>query len=352
MTILAKFDLLFWIWAFFSLGLFLSAWLTEKRRLVNGILFNICLLSFLLPIGITVLQVSSDRPNLTRVLVIAFVIVVGLIFLLYLSLVFLLLWNARIVWQREAHTLANSLTLLLALGIILLWLVNLLPTQHFLPGWLNHLISVLPIIVMYVLASFYNYLTNLVLYQFNRPRYRQDYIIVLGAGLLQGDRVSPLLAQRIDRGLAFYHKQKTKTGHHAKLIFSGGQGADETIPEGQAMGAYAKAQGLPVADCLIEDRSKTTYENMRFSKALIQQQAQPMAKIRVIFVTNNYHTFRAGLYAKMAGLKADGIGSKTSKYFLPNAIIREYIAVFMMKKRQHVIIIGAILALDLLTLFF
>lgn len=348
--LLSRLDLVFWIWAFISLGIFMSAWLTEKRRLINGILFNICVLSFLVPIGIAVLRLSADRPNLTFVIIVAFVLVVGLIMLLYVSLVFLLLWNARIVWQREAHTLANSLTLLLGLGIIVLWLVNLLPRQHFLPGWLNHIIAVFPVIVAYVLASFYNYLTNLVLYQCHRPRYRQDYIVVLGAGLLHGDQVSPLLAQRIDRGLKFYHKQKTKTQRAPKMIFSGGQGADERLPEGQAMAAYAQAQGLPAEDCLVEAQSKTTYENMKFSKALIQ--ARQDTRPRVIFVTNNYHTFRAGLYARLAGLPANGIGSKTSKYFLPNAIIREYIAIFMMKKKQHLLVIGAIVALDLLTLFF
>lgn len=39
------------------------------------------------------------------------------------------------------------------------------------------------------------------------------------------------------------------------------------------------------------------------------------------FTTNNYHLFRAGLFARMAGLKADGIGAKPL-LFLPNAFIR------------------------------
>ena len=55
------------------------------------------------------------------------------------------------------------------------------------------------------------------------------------------------------------------------------------------------------------------------------------------FTTNNYHLFRAGLFARMAGLKADGIGAKPL-LFLPNAFIREFIAIVVMYKRRHIIV--------------
>lgn len=325
--------------------IFAISWHREKRRLSNGIWFNLFLISFVLDLALLV--VVLDYQPLTAVAVVAFILVLVAVGLLFFSLVFLLLWNARIVWKRESHTLANSLTLLLGIGILVLWIINLLPTQRFLPQWLNQLLVVVPMIFFYLLASFYNYLTNLVLYQFNRPGYQQDYIIVLGAGLLQGNRVSPLLGQRIMRAIHYYQKQLIKTGHRAKLIFSGGQGGDETVPEGMAMQKYAIDQGLPAKDALAETMSKTTYENMQFSRVLIEKDSgKPVQDSRMIFATNNYHTFRAGLFAKMAGLPANGIGSKTSKYFLPNAVIREYLAIFMMKKKQHMLIIGGILVLD------
>ncbi|MFD1672166.1 YdcF family protein [Agrilactobacillus yilanensis] len=352
-TIVSNLNLILWVWAFISLGIFLASWTYERRRLLNGILFNLCVLSCLLPIGLFVIRSADTRPRLVAVVVVLFAIVAGIVLLLFLSFVFLLLWNARIVWQREAHTVANSLTLILALGIIALWIMNLVAVNRFLPDWMNQLIAILPLIVFYVLASFYNYLTNLFLYQFNRPRYRQDYVIVLGAGLLNGTEVSPLLAQRIDRGLKFYRKQVQKTGVGPKMVFSGGQGGDEKIAEGAAMAKYAIAQGLAPTDVLAETESKNTLENMQFSKALIQKDAgKPASDCRVIFVSNNYHTFRAGIYARLADLKANGIGSKTSKYFLPNAVIREYIAIFMMKKKQHMIVIGTIVGLDVLSLLF
>lgn len=41
---------------------------------------------------------------------------------------------------------------------------------------------------------------------------------------------------------------------------------------------------------------------------------------------------RANLYAKAAGLDISGLGGKTALYFLPNALIREYIAILATKK--------------------
>ncbi|MCH4169877.1 MAG: YdcF family protein [Lactobacillus sp.] len=331
----------------FFLIIFLGFWLRDKRRLINGIWFNLFLISFVGTLGLYLASLGNETLNWVLLMAVALVVGIGL--LVFLFMAFLLLWNARIVWKREAHTLGNSLTLVLGLGLLALWLVNIFAPQRFLPEWVNTLLAIFPFIVFYVLASFYNYLTTLVLYQFNHPRLNQDYIIVLGAGLLHGNQVSPLLASRINRAITFYDKQRQKGKTPPKLVFSGGQGGDESKSEGAAMQAFAIAQGIPAQDTLAEVQSKNTLENMRFSKNVIQQDAQkPAADCNIIFATNNYHTFRAGMYARQAGLKADGIGSRTSKYFLPNAVIREYLAVFLMKKRQHILVIGAMLFLDLL----
>lgn len=216
---------------------------------------------------------------------------------------------------------------------------------------MSYFLTVFPNLVIFYLGFwFYNYLTMLTIYQFNWPRLRQDYIIVLGAGLLDGDRVSPLLGQRIMRGLRFYQKQQRKTHHRAVMIFSGGQGGDETVPEGQAMLEYAIAHGLPATDGWAETQSKTTLQNMQFSKQLIAQ--GPVKNPRTIFVTNNYHTFRAGMFAKQAGLKADGIGARTARFFLPDAIIREYIAIFVRNKWWHAVAMLGILIVSLLLTWF
>lgn len=92
---------------------------------------------------------------------------------------------------------------------------------------------------------------------------RYDAVVVLGAALMKDGTVTPLLANRVKRGIERWHQHP-----EAKLIMSGGQGSDELQPESHAMRAFALAQGVPEEAILVEDRSATTHENIAFSEAL------------------------------------------------------------------------------------
>lgn len=318
----------------------------EPRRLMLGWLFNLFLFTGLFALALLILQ-SNQRLLIavTATLFLLFLLLVAAVFALHLVW---LAWNAVVVWRREGHSLGNMLTLLLFLGIAALEVGASFGSQY-LPTWLYDGLAVFfTLTIAYVLVTLYNFLTALVVYNLRWHRYNQDYLIVLGAGLIDGQRVSPLLAARINAGIAFYQKQKRKTGKHAVMIFSGGQGGDEKLAEGVAMQRYAVAHGVPAADTLIEDRSTTTFENMRFSRALIMAYVGDRP-YHATFFTNNYHLFRAGIYARLAGLNANGKGAATSFYFLPNAVIREYLALVLMNKRRHTIVAAGIVALTVLT---
>jgi len=101
---------------------------------------------------------------------------------------------------------------------------------------------------------------------------------------------------------------------------------------------YASLKGIPDDDIILEEKSKTTLENMKFSKEIMDNYA-PLDDIpyNCIYSTSNYHLLRTGMYARIAGLKINGIGSKTALYYYPNALIREYIAYVVMHKRFHMI---------------
>jgi hypothetical protein len=55
-------------------------------------------------------------------------------------------------------------------------------------------------------------------------------------------------------------------------------------------------------------------------------------------VTNNYHVLRSSILARRAGLKIDGVGAKTSWYYLPNAIFREYVAYLSLFKTWNFVV--------------
>ncbi|EMF0067406.1 YdcF family protein [Enterococcus hirae] len=326
---------------FFSI--FAFSYFTEKRKLLNGVLFNFFLISF----GGYLVTLLLETQNIFiggLFAIIAIPVLLILLFGVYILIVFLF-WNGLLVLKRESRSLANLLTLLLAIFLTLYTIFQIFFIQYF-PQWFNVLFTAVPLILFYLFVVFYNFITVSFLYQFNRPRYNQNYIIVLGAGLLNGETVSPLLAKRIDKAIAFYWAQSKATLNPPILLMSGGQGSDEKVPEAIAMKQYALAKGIPERDILVEANSKTTLENMRFSKELMDQQTG--GPYRAIFTSNNYHIFRAGLYAKQAGLKADGIGAKTAFYYLPNAFLREYIAILVLHKKGHLIVGGLIVLFTVL----
>lgn len=328
--------------AFFSIFAFF--YFTEKRRLLNGLIFNLFLISF----GAYLLLLLFETQNIFIGGIFALIAVPALLILLFgiYILVVFLIWNGIIVLKRESRSLANLLTLLLGIALTL-YLIATVFLINYLPTWINVLLSGIAVILIYLFIVFYNFMTVSFLYQFNRPRYNQNYIIVLGAGLINGERVSPLLAKRIDKTIAFYWAQSHATLNPPILLMSGGQGADEKLPEAIAMKNYALEKGIPERDILVETNSTTTLENMRFSKELMDRESGGGA-YRAIFSSNNYHIFRAGLFAKQAQLKANGIGAKTAFYYLPNAFLREYIAILMLHKKRHMIVCGIILGLTAL----
>ena len=165
-------------------------------------------------------------------------------------------------------------------------------------------------------------------------------MIILGAGLINGDKVSKLLSDRIDRAIAVYHR----CGKHPILIPSGGQGNDEKIPEAEAMKAYLLEKGIPEADIVLEDKSTTTYENLTNSKRLIDSRE---GEKNTALVSSNYHVYRALRYCGKIGLKCTGIGGHTAFYYWPSAVIREYIAVHAEKKQAVIFALGWVLCLAL-----
>ena len=265
-------------------------------------------------------------------------VVLTALFGLYLLIVLLLL-NSRVMLQRERPRLANMLTLLLALGLIALVALAAFDPLRWLPRPLRSFLGGCSLILPYLLFDAMNFLTAAGLCALHRPLGRLDYILVLGSGLIDGDRVPPLLARRIERGIRLYEKQKRR-GHAPKLLFSGGQGADETVAEAEAMRRYALAAGVPEADLLVEDNSRSTAENLKFSKKIMELRSE--GRFRCVFVSNGYHLLRASMIARSQGLRARGVGARTAAYYLPNALLREYVAVSAMEKRRHLVVCGLI----------
>ncbi|MBQ6347962.1 MAG: YdcF family protein [Clostridia bacterium] len=170
------------------------------------------------------------------------------------------------------------------------------------------------------------------------PSGDRDFIIILGCGFRKDGSLSPLLRGRVDRALAFWRDQQSQSGRTAVLVPSGGQGSDETMPEAEAMRRYLVEQGVPGDKILPEDRSTNTFQNMAYSKVLIDA-SHPGGK--VAFATTNYHVFRSGVWARLAGLEAEGMGARTIWWHWPNAFMRECAGLLARRWRQELVMVAA-----------
>lgn len=269
-----------------------------------------------------------------------------------------LLFNTVVVVRNNGFSLTSMLPFLMA-GFLVLLIASPTIVNYFDPDVRHIIVFVLGLFTLeglwfsftFMALLFYSWVYRLL------PRRRQyDYIIIHGAGL-DGPRPTPLLAGRIDKALELWNKQH----QHGKFVVSGGQGADEVVSEAQAMRDYLLEKGVPGDAILMEDKSTTTWENLRYSLAIINADratgvdATSSAAVAssgdvtttasdastsnasgtvasngdftTAVVTSDFHVFRCAEYAHNLGIKADGIGSHTKGWYWPTAFIREFIAI-------------------------
>ncbi len=172
------------------------------------------------------------------------------------------------------------------------------------------------------------------------PEKNKDYVVILGCSIRKDGTPTPLLKGRIDRAVEFYEKQKAETGKPLYFVCSGGQGPSEVISESACMKNYLLSRGIPEELIIEENRSTNTFENMSFSKEIIESR-QKDAKIA--FSTTNYHVFRSGLFARRVKMRAVGMGARTKWYFWPNAAVREFVGLLTNHKLKQVIILGSMI---------
>ena len=179
------------------------------------------------------------------------------------------------------------------------------------------------------------------------PKFDKDFILILGCQIKKDGSLTNLLKGRVDRAIEFSKMQKEKTGKDIVFIPSGGKGNDEIISEAQAMKNYMREQGIKEENILMEDKSKNTFENIKFSNKIINEKKE---NAKVAFSTTKYHVFRAGCIATSQNIFMEGIGAKTKSYFWVNAFIREFIATLYSEKKKHIAVIICIMIFVVLML--
>ncbi len=315
----------------------------ESRRISNGLLI-VAFIYFTIVGGLELYDPNQELPSgeliLGRGSEILFLLFVLLVLAIFISGIFLCLNGVKVV-RKEGWSLAHGLPLFFGMAAVL-WPVLLFffvrgSLSH--PIWqvVNRIIFILSLYVPIMLAAFGIY--SVVYSLLPKPKHF-DFIIVLGAGLSGGVRVTPLLKSRLNKALKVFDSHLFVPD----IIVSGGQGEDEKISEAQAMKIYLLEQGVPEEKIILEDQSRNTRENLLFSEQIMST-LKP--EHQSVLVTSNYHVLRAVILAKSLNLNTQGFGSKTARYYLPAAFIREYVAVVLRYRNVALlyVVIAAVLGL-------
>ena len=315
-------------------GIFYHSFYKDRSRYRNCHLLAIALLS-LVP-----LAMNLSGSHMREVFMVTFFTTT----IALLIVPFFLIHNGIVMIKREGRSAAHLLSLALGVAVLIgeiLTIYNVAvysfvygveATERYFSSdsFLVQALIIVTVVygsVTFLIFTIYSVFLMII------PRSKDfDYVIIHGAGLINGEKVSRLLQERLDKAILIYRKDPSPT----KLIPSGGKGSDESISEAEAMKRYLLEQGIPEDDIILEDRSTTTLENLRFSKEIIDSRE---GRRYTALVTSNYHVYRALRYCRRVGLKCKGIGSHVAFYFWPSALIREFIAIHTEKK--HAILFAA-----------
>lgn len=173
------------------------------------------------------------------------------------------------------------------------------------------------------------------------PAEGAEYVIVLGAQV-RGEVPTLVLNARI-KAAAEYLKEHPQ----AIAVASGGKGSGESISEAEAIRRGLVRLGIEEERILLEDKSTSTAENLRFSAEVIQkyekakaggEEETPMygtsadsvrfVSRNAVLVTNDFHVFRAVKLAKNLGYtEVTGLGATEFFAVTIQYYVREFFAI-------------------------
>ena len=148
------------------------------------------------------------------------------------------------------------------------------------PAWLLALLA-----VVLVLALGFVVLLGLVLTGARDSVTGQPQVMVILGCKVESWGPSVLLQDRLDKALDYLEDHPDLT-----IVVSGGQGPDEHQSEAQCMFDYLTDHGADGDQILLEDRSHNTWENIRFTQELLEQEGVDASQ--VVVVSNGFHLTR------------------------------------------------------------
>lgn len=162
----------------------------------------------------------------------------------------------------------------------------------------------------------------------NRPGPEDCTVVVLGCQVSANGEPTVMLRDRIDAAYRYLSEHP-----ESRCVASGGQNDNEPISEASCIRNTLVARGIHPDRIYLEDRSRSTEENLMFSAELIRKEGLPT---RVAIASDNFHQLRAAVWARRGGLDPWSIGCVTWWPLSPGYWAREAAAVTVLGIRTAV----------------
>lgn len=193
----------------------------------------------------------------------------------------------------------------------------------FFPGWLKF--AVLAIVLVGVLC-FSLICSHVISGMRTSARKNLDYVVVLGAHV-KGEVPSRALELRLKAALKY-----ARENENTILILSGGQGLGEDITEAKCMENYLSAHGISRDRLVLEEKSTSTKENLKFSDELTGCSSRNTG-----ILSNNFHVYRAVKLAEKLGyVHPYGIAAPSDPIMQVHYVVREVAALVKEKLRGNI----------------
>lgn len=165
--------------------------------------------------------------------------------------------------------------------------------------------------VVSINAYMISYVSDYILTEEDLENQNFDCVMILGAGLWDGDP-SPMLQERLDFGLIAY-----ETGCTEKILMSGDHGRKE-YDEVNKMKDVAIENGVSADNVFMDHAGFSTYESMYRARDVFQVE-------KMVIVTQKYHLYRTVYDARKLGIDAYGFAAERLNYPFYNDV-REALA--------------------------
>ncbi len=146
----------------------------------------------------------------------------------------------------------------------------------------------------------FNYTDDSNLYKSGKRK--ADAGVILGAAVWGGNRPSPVLRERINKGYEIY-----RDNFAPKLILTGG-GSPNELTESEVSRKELIKYGVDPIDLIVETKSNSTNEQIQFVR---DKYYRKFGYSRIIIVSDNFHLFRSSEMCRFNEMSVDCMASDT-----------------------------------------